>query len=462
MTTLRGAAAAHVGRVRDVNQDHVLARDGLYVVADGMGGHRGGEVASELAVQAVDREFSEPSVTSLIGAVNTANTEIVARARRDHQLRGMGTTIAALALVEEDDGQVISLINVGDSRAYLLRTESADLEQISEDHSLVATLERQGQLSPEEAASHPHRNIVTRALGIDEEVLIDSWEIAPVAGDRFLLCSDGLSNEVDEPVIASTLRRIADPAEAAAELVRLANEGGGRDNISVVVVDVADSSSTVGKGDARVIGRSAPGNESSAAAVAQSTRAADEASRRKQDGRPVVRPDSSEAPKTAGTDLSGLAEMATFGDRYHLAPRSRFTWRVALFLLLLAALAGGTFAALAWFADNTYYVGVGGEAESEVVIYQGRPGGLLWFDPTEIESTGIEVEDLPSAQRRAVEAGQEETSLEAAETYVENLRNRIDRREEQQTLGTGPDTQESDDSDTTEGVPEATPTGYLP
>ena len=148
----------------------------------------------------------------------------------------MGTTLCALALVQGDGYEALGVVNVGDSRLYILK--EGELEQITEDHSLVATLERQGRLTRAEAAVHPQRNIVTRALGIDSKVMVDSWEIAPVSGDRYLLCSDGLFNEIDDNRIAATLRKLADPTEAANELVRLANEAGGRDNITCVVVDV--------------------------------------------------------------------------------------------------------------------------------------------------------------------------------------------------------------------------------
>lgn len=417
MTELRGAAVVHVGQVRQVNQDHVLARDDLYVVADGMGGHRGGEVASEVAVDVVGERFGERSTAALLTAVEKANAEIVRRARGDPDLRGMGTTLSALALVEREGGDAVAVVNVGDSRAYLLRAESADLEQISEDHSLVATLERQGQLSAEEAATHPQRNIVTRALGIDDAVLIDSWELLPVEGDRFLLCSDGLSNEVDEPRIAAVLRRIADPREAAAELVRLANEHGGRDNISVVVVDVvdADAKAAPPDGSPRIVGRVQGEHRAPPPAPAPTGRA---------------RPEDPAIRERPGPDLAGLAELAS-GPDLRRGPRSRFTWRVALFAVAFVALLGGTFAVLAWIAGNTYYIGLGEGDDTEVVIYQGRPGGLLWFDPTAVEHTGIDAEELPVAQRRDVEAGHEEPTFEAAERYVENLRSRIERREEQ-------------------------------
>ena len=151
----------------------------------------------------------------------------------------MGTTIVAIALVDDGRGEpVLAIANVGDSRAY--RLAGLELEQLTADHSLVADLVREGSLSPEEAAVHPQRNILTRVLGVYDDVPVDHVTVVPHNGDRSVLCSDGLFNEVPEPAIASVLRRLADPADAAHELVRLANEGGGRDNVTVVVVDVVD------------------------------------------------------------------------------------------------------------------------------------------------------------------------------------------------------------------------------
>ncbi len=230
MTRFAWGAATDTGRVRQANEDSLLAVDGLFAVADGMGGHKAGEVASRLAVETLQEEFDAAGTDVLVGAVQNANDVLVERSSDDAELTGMGTTLCAMALVDADGRDAMAVVNVGDSRLYLL--SEGELTQITEDHSLVATLERQGRLSRAEAAVHPQRNILTRALGIDARVMVDSWEILPVVGDRYLICSDGLFNEVDDNRMAATLRRLADPAEAAKELVRLANEAGGRDNIT--------------------------------------------------------------------------------------------------------------------------------------------------------------------------------------------------------------------------------------
>src|SRR5207248_4940199 len=143
-----------------------------------------------------------------------------------------------LALVDEDGEERLAVVNVGDSRDYLL--QQGELEQLTEDHSLVEQMVRDGRLTPEEAMVHPQRSIITRALGLDPEVEVDSWELTPYKGDRLLLCSDGLTNEVSDDEIATTLRAVSDPEEAAKQLVNEARDHGGSDNITCVVVDVVD------------------------------------------------------------------------------------------------------------------------------------------------------------------------------------------------------------------------------
>lgn len=236
MTRFRWGVATDVGRVRNVNQDSYLAVEGVFVVADGMGGHRGGEVASSVAVDALAGALPVLSSDELLGAIQESNREVYWRAADDPALRGMGTTMCVLALVPDGDQPTLLVANVGDSRIY--RLAAGALEQMTDDHSMVAELERQGRITPAEAATHPQRNILTRALGIEPAVSVDAWQVAPEVGARWLLCSDGLFNEVPEATIAAVLGTTDDPSVAAEELVRLANEGGGRDNTTVVVVDV--------------------------------------------------------------------------------------------------------------------------------------------------------------------------------------------------------------------------------
>lgn len=240
-TRFEVGSATDVGQLRSVNEDSKLVGGEVtvYAVADGMGGHQGGNVASAIAVETLEATLVESSTDAVVEAVREANRRIHSRAADTPELRGMGTTLVAIALVNPGgDDEEVAWVNVGDSRAYLLRNRV--LEQLSRDHSLVEDLRRGGQLTDDEAAVHPQRNIVTRALGIDPDVEVDLGAVIPLAGDRFLLCSDGLTNEVDLTTLKATLESVEDPDAAAGELVRLANEGGGRDNITCVVADVVD------------------------------------------------------------------------------------------------------------------------------------------------------------------------------------------------------------------------------
>lgn len=238
MTRFAHGTVSDAGLVRENNQDAALVDDQLFVVADGMGGHSGGEVASEIAVMALGSALPT-STSALIEAVKTANAAVYERAEDDPTLRGMGTTVCALALVEGmQGGEQLAVVNVGDSRCYLL--DGPDLIQVTEDHSLVENLVRDGRLSPGEAAVHPQRNIIVRAVGIEPDVDVDSWEVDVRPGDRFLLCSDGLSNEVSASELARVLKSEADADSAARLLTSMAKQAGGRDNITAIVVDVLD------------------------------------------------------------------------------------------------------------------------------------------------------------------------------------------------------------------------------
>ena len=234
----RIGAATDVGAQREINQDSYSVAAGIAVVADGMGGHRGGEVASSLAAQEMVARFAQPDLALLVEAVEYSNRRILDAAAANPMLHGMGTTVVALGLIDVPDGVSLGAINVGDSRMY--RLTGVVLEQLTEDHSLVEALVREGRLTPEQAEVHPQRNIVTRALGVVEHVEVDSFHFIPKVGDRYLLCSDGLFNEVPAQEIATLLATYEDPQETADALVVAANAGGGRDNITTVVVDIVD------------------------------------------------------------------------------------------------------------------------------------------------------------------------------------------------------------------------------
>ena len=233
---LSHGAASAVGHVRAINQDGFGAGDDLFVLADGMGGHRGGEVAAAEAVAGVLGSFDDRTRVGLARAVDRANQAVFGRAAGDVDLFGMGTTLCALALARSEGGDVLAVANVGDSRVY--RYGDGRLTQVSDDHSLVADLVRAGDLTEEEAARHPQRNILTRALGIESALSVDTWELPIQADDRYLLCSDGLFNEIDDDRIAALLAGHDNPELTAATLVRAAVDAGGHDNVTALVVDV--------------------------------------------------------------------------------------------------------------------------------------------------------------------------------------------------------------------------------
>lgn len=228
------ATATNTGLVRNQNEDSVAPQDMgietgpfLVGVADGMGGHVGGEVASRLALEAALAHRGD-----VVDRVQAANMAVVDAAAEDSSLQGMGTTLV-LGWFEDD---AVEIGHVGDSRAYLLR--SSDLTQITTDHSLVAEMVARGEISADEAETHPYRNVVTRALGLQPHVQIDRERRTLLTGDRVLLCSDGLTNMVDTDKIRAILLEQSHPTDAVWTLVDAANEAGGIDNISVVVVSV--------------------------------------------------------------------------------------------------------------------------------------------------------------------------------------------------------------------------------
>ena len=343
---LVGGAETSKGRVRELNQDRPLLNQWVAGVADGMGGHRAGETAAQLAAAQLIDIDGPLDAEGLVAAIRAANDRILDEGR-DPNLRGMGTTLVVLTLV----GDEALVANVGDSRAYGLF--DGQLEQLTEDHSLVEDLVRQGQLSPEEARSHPQRNIVTRALGIGFDVDVDVFRRPARVGDRYLLCSDGLFNEVEQERIATELRRWDDPNDAARELVRLANEAGARDNVTCVVVDVRDD-------EAVVAPRSAP----------------------------------SAAPTRAGTAAPLATDHARAATR---AGRRRFPWRLVPYLLALLVIVGVAAGGTWWWARSGYYVA---EVEGQVAILQGRPGGVLWIEPELVERTDLRVDELTGASRQ--------------------------------------------------------------
>ena len=386
MLALRAGAATDVGQVRSNNQDSYLTADPLFAVADGMGGAAAGEVASSIAVEALREQFGQAerrTAEALVAAARSANRAVWDEAEANPHMRGMGTTLVAIALVE---GPELAIINIGDSRLYALH--DGNLRQVTFDHNLVAEMVAEGRITPAEAEVHPRRNIMTRALGVEPDVSVDLFVEEPYAGDRYLLCSDGLPREVNDGLIKSLLTRFADPRDAARELVDEAVRRGGNDNITVVVVEVVDHDPTTASGEV----------ETADATVALA-------------GAPLA-----EAVREPEPEAPSEAEAA----QPRRATRSLVTLRVAAFLLLLMLILTGAATAIVWYARSNYYVGLRGD---RIAIFQGRPGGVLGLNPTLKEMTGYTTAQVLPAAVPALKAGQNEPSVAAARGYVVSLVN---------------------------------------
>jgi protein phosphatase len=340
------AALTDPGRKRRRNEDSFVVEPPLFVVADGMGGAQAGEVASRLAAASF-REFHEADELEpeprLEAIIQEANRRIFDRARHDTGLSGMGTTVTA-ALLGED---AIAMGHVGDSRAY--RVREGELEQLTQDHSLVADLIRSGRLTPEEAEDHPQRSVITRALGTDPDVDVDTFLVEARPGDLFLICSDGLTSMVPEEEILETLRTSPTLDQAAKALVKAANKQGGEDNITVILFRVESGESledtlvaTNGHGEADDLEDTLTGLEPLPAADTAHWE------------------DVAEPPAAASVS-------APASDRRRM--QRGVLWALIV-LAVLAILVGGAFLGL----SRAYFVGV--EEDGRIAVYQGVPWDL--------------------------------------------------------------------------------------
>jgi PPM family protein phosphatase len=390
------------GLVRDLNEDAWLVDDSLtlFAVADGMGGHRGGEVASWAAIEALRAEIARG--LPIRDAIRRANEAVIERASRDDELEGMGTTMTAVVV---SGPRSLLVGHVGDSRAYLVR--DGEMDRITEDHSLVEELMREGRLTPEQAEAHPQRAIITRALGVEPDVDVDLYPIDVESGDRIIVCSDGLTTMLRDREIERISRTEENPQRAAEALVDAANQAGGDDNITVVVLDVLEV-------DAEV----ADEPEAAAGAAVEA------------------------APEPAEPEVPAI-ETARDEPEVVAAPsrpkgnRLR-TVRGALFVLLpLVLVLGLATAAVGWYARRSYYVGTNGR---EVLIYKGVPGGVLGWNPTVDARTGLLVHELSAVDRDRVAAGAARGSLDRAQTFVARLRRTVEATSTTTTTTTRPRT----------------------
>ena len=450
MSRILTAAATHTGYLRTTNQDIALATSDLAAVADGMGGHVGGEVAARIAVEELLVAYRRDRTTEgLIAAVKEANEAIYHRSKADRNLRGMGTTLTAVAVVgEEPDGAVrLALVNVGDSRGYLLDRAGRRVHKLTDDHSVVEEMVRSGELSPEEAAVHPHKHILTRALGIEPNIEADCWELDLETGSRLLLCSDGLTNELGEEEIAQVLLDEVDLEAAASELVRLALKRGGIDNVTVVVLETVGGDGDAvndevvmlpeafgGTPEPAVAGESAAITEAIALALplaAASETVAPPTAPSPVRGAPAG---ATAAPVSTGSLSTSKATAApapvtraTYTRPILLVPQNKrrrergdriFTVRVALFVLVFVAVLGGASGVVLWFDKASFFVGLD---RGYVAIFQGRPGGMLWLKPSVVERTTLKPSDLLASNVVYLRQGMEESSYRAARELVRNL-----------------------------------------
>ncbi len=403
-------ASTDTGQVRDGNEDSYLVdrQLELFAVADGMGGHRAGEVASETALAGFRAAIAEG--VEVADAVGRANTAVWDKAAGDTNLAGMGTTLTAARF----DGATLTIGHVGDSRAYLLREDRID--RLTMDHSLVEELIREGKITEEQAAVHPQRSIITRALGVDSSVDVDVYSVVLQPDDRVILCSDGLTSMVRPAAIAEIVRNESDPTAAANALVDAANTAGGDDNITVVVLDAqADGRDPLPDSVAAAItggrGRNAPAD------------AGDDGAREAEVVEPpavTVVTETTSRDAAAGPPPESLAPLPPRDTAEFREPRPRRSvgrtiGRVLLFaipILLIFGIAGFT---IGWYARNSYFVGT--EA-GKVVVYRGRPGGMLFWDPTVAQRTGIARTRLTDDFRQGVSEHKEFSSEAAAVAYV--------------------------------------------
>jgi protein phosphatase len=240
MYSFTAAAATDVGHARDLNEDSYLIRDGLYLVADGMGGHDGGELASAAVIETFERAYAETPQPFELSGLQTWLTE-ANRAVYDIAEGRAGTTLTLLANVLHQGKEQLVVANVGDSRTYRYRVNDETFLQLTQDHSAVAEMVRLGQLSAEEARDHPARNVITRAVGSTLRLLADVVLLEARVGDRFLLCTDGLTGGVEDQEIGLVLAAASTVQDAADQLVELALETDGSDNVTVVVAEVTET-----------------------------------------------------------------------------------------------------------------------------------------------------------------------------------------------------------------------------
>ncbi|MFI2361495.1 PP2C family protein-serine/threonine phosphatase [Promicromonospora sp. NPDC019610] len=455
--TLRYAARSDVGLVRSNNQDSAYAGPNLLVVADGMGGHAGGDVASALTIAALvglDRpdHSSDQSMSELERSIDRARQDLVDATTADPDLAGMGTTVTALL----KSGNTLAMAHLGDSRAYLLR--DGTLAQVTVDHTFVQHLVDTGRITPDEAESHPQRNVVMRVLGdFDLDLTPDLSIREAVPGDRWMLCSDGLSGFVPDDEIAEVLGTVPDPYDAVERLVSMSMRAGSTDNITVVVADVLDDAAAAGTtatvtpeivGSAALAGVTAAGGGTPSASAAPHSEIDGDTVTGFSRGGAANGGQQAQAPVAVGVlsdpaaqdNLADTLEQAMIAggtDEEQYRPdiqpdddldeetddeaptRKKRVWLTVVgVLLLVVGLVLAGWGGYRW-TQTQYYVG---ESDGQVAVFRGIPAtaGPLTFS-TAVELTGTRVDELPTFVADRVNETIRATSLEDARGRAERL-----------------------------------------
>jgi serine/threonine protein phosphatase PrpC len=379
--TLRYAARSDRGLIRDGNQDSVYAGPRLLAVADGMGGMAAGDVASNIVIAAMaplDEDVpGDALVDALRGAVDTANQQLRNTVDANPHLEGMGTTLTATLF----SGSKLGLVHIGDSRAYLLR--DGEFTQITKDDTYVQMLVDEGRISPEEASSHPQRSLLTRALdGRDIDPEYSVRQVLP--GDRYMICSDGLSSVISADTIGESMREYRDPQDCVERLVALALRGGGPDNITVIVADASDQDIVEAT---PIVGGAAARDRGMTSAAGEST--------------PAARASALTSPRPAAPDSGTPANSAGQSD---VEAPHRHPVRTAVLLLVLVGLLGGGLWYGWQYTQRQYYVGA--TDAGEVAVFRGVPGQIAGLNLSAVkETSSTQLDELTSIAQDRVKQG---------------------------------------------------------
>lgn len=432
---LRYAAYSDVGCLREGNEDSGYAGRHLLAVADGMGGYAGGEVASSIAISSIRRLDTEHPRTEemaerLQQAVEQANASLSRRIMEEPQLENMGTTLTAMLW----SGSRVALIHIGDSRAYLLR--GPRFEQITHDHTLVQTLVDEGKITEEEVATHPQRSLILRALDGKSPVDPDVSNSEAKVGDRYLLCSDGLSGVVSKKTIHETLTTEAEPRTAAKKLIELAIRGGGPDNITAVVADVveAESDSQAPTSDFQVVGAADQRREGvdqgndTPARRAQGLRSGGDTAEMDpiQDDPPHDTDSPHQALHNDRDDHEAQPSTGPAASEPEAEYHTRRWWPMVLvFVLVVALVAGVGYYFGRQYIDSQYYIGPSEDGRT-VAIYRGIDTNIAGIELSEIhETTDIELDALDQGYRDSIENTIPLDNLDDADSRLEDMRENV-------------------------------------